>query len=50
MNVAETDVISRTASVQCGVHGRIACHSEDGPDPAGRVTDADVDADVDVFA
>jgi len=28
INVAETDVISRTASVRWGVHGRIVCHSE----------------------
>jgi len=50
MNVAETDVISRTASVQWGVHGRIACHTEDGHGPAGGVADADVDTDVDVSA
>lgn len=39
MNVTDTDVISRTASVKWGVHGRIACHIDDCP--VGG--DADVD-------
>lgn len=46
MNVAETDVISRTASVQWGVHGRIACQTGGGRSAAGADADVDINADV----